>query len=391
MLRLGEVVRRSAAWTLLLGIFVGIGGSGCTTNHDALARRPSAGSSGGGVGGSAGLGGFGNTGNESQGGRVNPDEEPKGDDVLTIVNGVVDAPSVRLCFARLSEDRLSSTLVGSPLPELAYAGATVLTELAELSFADDAIQPWVIAGELSKIADLDCPAAVELAQAAEAEVTPEMPVETGQGGEAGAGGAAPDLEMPSLRARPLAALPAGTVAIGRSILLVLSGCLGGAAYRDPSGAACGADYAPDAPTVQPLVVKLSRELGFDKVGLQGVHASLAMGSADLRVAGDSGRVALVFASSLTFGVIAPRPADTRFTALDVGAGEANYGLQAIGENAEVLQQESWADVLSASGLSELAAARTYTAVLLGPTPHLLGKSWWNPPAFALVDNDPTRE
>ena len=52
----------------------------CTTNHDALARQPKAGSSGGGSGGRSGFGtgGFGNTGNQAQGGRHNPDVEAAG-------------------------------------------------------------------------------------------------------------------------------------------------------------------------------------------------------------------------------------------------------------------------------------------------------------------------
>lgn len=403
MLRLGEVARRlTAPAALLLGFLALPLVAACTTNHDALARQPAAGGAGGGGGGSAGFpsGGSGNTGNQAQGGRVNPDDEPAGDDVLTLVNGVVDTPSVQVCFARL-DDEGNAELVGSPLPELAYATSTVLTELAELSFEQDVLQPWLIAGDLAQIDGLDCAEAVELAREAEAAVTPEPePEDSGAGGASGAagatfgaeGGAGPALEKPALRARALAALPAGTVAIGRSILMVLSGCLGGAAYDGASvSSVCGEGYAPDAPTAQPVVVKLSRDFRFDKVGLQGLHASLAMGSADLRVSGDNGSVALVFASSVTFGEVSPRPSDTRFSVLDVGAGDARFGLQAIGENAEVLHQAAWPELMEAAGLSSVSAARTYTAVLLGPRPRLFPEGWWNPPAFALVDNDPTRQ
>jgi hypothetical protein len=121
----------------------------CTTNHDALAKQPKAGSAGGGSGGGSGsdTGGFGNTGDmPSQGGRFNPDFEAAGDDVLTIVNGVIDAPSVALCFARLADNGESGELVGAPLPALGYAASTVLTEIDGFSFADDAIVPWVASG-----------------------------------------------------------------------------------------------------------------------------------------------------------------------------------------------------------------------------------------------------
>src|SRR6186713_2446664 len=109
MARLGEVaLRLEAARAVLLTVAMVASASGaCTTNHDALARQPKAGSSSGGSAGASGFGsgGFGNTGNQaSQGGRPNPDDEPAGDDVLTIVNGVVDATSVRLCFARVDEN-----------------------------------------------------------------------------------------------------------------------------------------------------------------------------------------------------------------------------------------------------------------------------------------------
>jgi len=410
MVQLGQVASRSAPrllW-LLLGLSAGASGA-CTTNHDALALQPKAGGGGGGAAGAAagsGFGGFGNNCDQTgQGGKVNPDDEPKGDNVLTIVNGVIDAPSVALCFARVGADGQTGDFVGSPLSELNYAASTVLTELEGLSLVDDVIQPWVIAGQLSLIEKLDCASAVTLAQSEEAKVTP-VATAAGAGGrgnagedaggatsEAGAGGSAGTAhELPTLRARPLAALPAGTVNIGRSILMVLTGCLGGAAYADRiDTSACGSDYASDAPTVQPLVVKLSRDLRFDKVGLQAVHASLPTGSVDVRVSGDKGAVALVFASSLSFGAIEPRPADTRFMPDELGVGLSSYGLQAIGDSGGILFQENWPDILASSGIDSMVAERSYTAVFLGPDPQLLKIGWWNKSAFALVDNDPTRK
>src|SRR6185295_6391925 len=113
MVRLGQLGLRSEAprvLALLLPLLVGAGNA-CTTNHDALALRPKAGAGGGGAGGS-GFGGFGNTGDRpSAGGRRNPDDEPQGDNVLTIVNGVIDASSVQLCFAHVGSDGRTSDLV----------------------------------------------------------------------------------------------------------------------------------------------------------------------------------------------------------------------------------------------------------------------------------------
>jgi hypothetical protein len=392
--------QRARAAGMALSLLLGASGA-CTTNHDALAKQPKAGSAGGGSGGGAGVGagGFGNSGNvASQGGRPNPDAEAPGDDVLTIVNGVIDAPSVQLCFARLAQNGEAGELVGAPLPALAYAASTVRTELDGFSFADDAIVPWVIAGELSLLEGLDCNDAVALAASEEAKVAP---VESsggsgGEGGATGGGGAAGEpevpLEIPALRARPLAAIPAGTVNIGRSILMVLTGCIGGAAFTDAvDTSACGPSYTPSEPTLQPLVVKLSRTPGFDKVGLQAVHAAPAVaGTVDVRASGDDGVVSLTFASSVGFGAIEPRPADVRFSPTELGVERSDFGLQAFGDSG-VLFQQAWPEMLEASGLDELAAARNYTAVLLGPDPLLLKKGWWNPSAFALVENDPTRE
>jgi hypothetical protein len=394
---------RARAAGLALALVLGAS-SGCTTNHDALAKQPKAGSTGGGSAGSSGFGagGFGNTGDmPNQGGRPNPDFEPAGDDVLTIVNGVVDAPSVRLCFGRLTETGEAGELVGAPLPTLAYAASAVLTELEGFSFADDAIVPWTFAGDFSLLEGLDCNEALELAIEEEAKVTPVEPDEGsgGASGEAGAAGAAgvagaPEipLEMPALRARPLAALPAGTVNIGRSILMVLTGCIGGAAYTDAiDTSVCGEGYDPSTPTLQPLVVKLSRTPGFDKVGLQAVLASQAVvGTIDVRASGDDGTVSLTFASSVSFGAIEPRPADVRFGSTELGLARRDFGLQAVADNG-VLFQESWSEIREASGLATIEPTRNYTAILLGPDPLLLKQGWWNGSAFSLVDNDPTRD
>ncbi|HYP89281.1 MAG TPA: hypothetical protein VEQ59_14035 [Polyangiaceae bacterium] len=380
---------RPAPRALLFSMLVGaVANGGCTTDHDALARQPNkAGTGGGGVGGVSGTGGSGGGGEQaSQGGRVNPDVEPEGDNVLTIVNGIVDAPSVRLCFASVGDNGATSKLRGDPLPELAYSASTVLTELDGFSFADDVLEPWVIVGDLSLVEKLDCRAAVELAQTEEARVTPD---EHGEAGAAGAAASAP-LEAPALRARALAALPAGTVTIGRSILMVLTGCVGGAAYSDVVDIeACGDDYTPMTPTAQPIVVKLSREHSPLTVGLQGVHASLPTLAVDIREGG--GETARVFAGNIAFGAIEPRPADVRFTPDDLGVSARDHGLQAVGDQGIVVLDEEWAKVFAASGIDPLQADRTYTAILLGPNPRLTKRGFWNDAAFAIVDNDPTRK
>jgi hypothetical protein len=122
-----------------------------------------------------------------------------------------------------------------------------------------------------------------------------------------------------------------------------------------------------------------------------VHASPPTGALDLRASGDSGAVSLVFASSVSFGSIEPRPADTRFTPTELGFENSNFGLQAVDGTGAVVYQQAWSDILAASRLATPVAARTYAAIFLGPDPLLLKEGWWNKSAFALIDNDPTRE
>ena len=89
--------------------------------------------------------------------------------------------------------------------------------------------------------------------------------------------------------------------------------------------------------------------------------------------------------------IEPRPAAIRFTPVELGVDQLNFGLQAVGDSGGVAYQEAWSDILAVSALPTPVAGRTYTAVFLGPDPLLIKEGWWNTSAFSLVDNDPTRD
>src|SRR6188768_3723694 len=159
---------RAGLW---LGSLLFAGGfMACVTNHEALEKKPSGrtGDGGGGTSASAGssgrLGGFGGEA-LSTGGRA--DDEPPGESVLTIVNGVVDAPRVALCLAKVDAEGnvtpLGSPLTGEPLE---YGQSLVLRQVEGVDFATDGLEPIVIAGDLALIADLDCEAAIDRARAA---------------------------------------------------------------------------------------------------------------------------------------------------------------------------------------------------------------------------------
>jgi hypothetical protein len=50
--------------------------------------------------------------------------------------------------------------------------------------------------------------------------------------------------------------------------------------------------------------------------------------------------------------------------------------------------ERWTVVKKRAGIDDLEDGRGYTLVVIGPSYTIEGTGWWNPPAFALVDNDP---
>src|SRR6187402_2251444 len=99
----------------------------CVTNHDALERRPEAGAGGLAAAGRAGaptqLGG---NGGDGVAGNGHPDDEPPGTNLLTVVNGVVDAPELLWCWATVDAEG-EVTPFGEPSGDgpLAYAHSLV--------------------------------------------------------------------------------------------------------------------------------------------------------------------------------------------------------------------------------------------------------------------------
>ncbi|HEY3253759.1 MAG TPA: hypothetical protein VGJ91_07420 [Polyangiaceae bacterium] len=403
---------------LWLGSLLFAGGFvACVTNHDALEKKPG-GHGGGGAGGSSAsagapshLGGF---GGEAANGGGHADDEPPGESVLTIVNGVVDAPSVALCLAKVDPDG-NVTPLGSPLTDapLEYGQSLVLRDVDGVDFATDGLEPIVIAGDLDLIAGLDCEAAIERARAEEALSNGEgeggaagdgsglsVPVandggSAGQGGSvgdnAGSGGTsgAPPARRSALRMRGLPAIAAGTLNAGRSLVFVANGCLGGATY---SGAAaeqyCGAGYTPREPTVSAILVSLSRQVSPDHVALQVVHASLANADVEVRSRPlipptDIG----VAIGSVSTGQVAPRPASIQNTLSDLGL-KKKY-VVAVEAQGDKLFSQSWSSVLDRGGLSELKNGEGYALVLNGPRGDLLSvPDLWNAATVTAIAVNP---
>lgn len=412
----------------------------CTSDHSALAARPrTAGAGGkaggGGAGGKAGGGGS-LAGNGAKGGAggtpINPDKhvEPMGRSVFTVVHGIVDADRVAWCFARVRDG--VTELVGEPVPDggVGYGQSFSFEALPHVDNERDGLLPFVIAGDLSLVAGLDCEAAVARAEA-EREVPVPDPGSDGSAGEAGASGGqggeggengqsgalnggtgpseagapsqgsspsageggtgeTPLPKPPPLRVGTLPGLPAGTLARGYSLLEVADGCLGAPAFVDArSESICGAGYTPSEGSLTAEFVILSRKVAAGMLALQALHASRGSENLGVRVAPppDAIESYVTLVDNFTEGAL--RPADPR---RDLGS--TAYGTSARGWNVEAtlngttVWSESWSAIEKRSRVTTLEDGRGYTLVVLGPSYRVDDAGFWNPAAFALVDNDP---
>jgi hypothetical protein len=381
---------------------------GCVTDHDALEKKPDAGSGAGGAFASAGAdaqpGGAGSTG-ATEGGYA--DEEPPGTSKLTIINGLVDAPSVLLCWAKV-DDAGGVTPFGSPLggAPLVYGQSLVVSTVAGADVATDALQPFAIAGDLDLLSGLDCEAAIARAQdeelsAADANAR-AMNGGSGEAGAADSAGAAgtagaagsaaavvPEVAA-RLRARGLPALPAGTLSAGFSLLYVSTGCMGGATYSAKNAAEyCGAGYAEELPTASAVLVSLERQTQAGVTGLEFVHASLASPAVAVSSQPPSlqpgASVAIVNAVAL--GQVAPRPPLLSNAASAYGIAKS-YTVQ-VSAQGSALASYDWPTALQNGGLTKLSDGSTFALVLLGPrADHVQATSLWNPSSLTVIPVDP---
>jgi hypothetical protein len=427
-----------------------VGGVACQTDHDALAKQTShSGAGAGGVSGSAGRGpisGGGGSSNAGTGGHA--DDEAPGKTLITIVHGVVDAPSIVVCLAKVGADGVAVPF-GMPLSDapLRYGQSVVLADIAGVDLANEALQPFIIAGDLDLVSGLDCASAIDQARAEEAAVDSTVaaaggagasesaagapsgaggsPGEAGAGdGSAGAGGAAPEVQS-RLRVRSLPTIPAGTLNGGRSYLLVTAGCLGGSGYPLPKGMAlpngdhtpsaedyCGTGYSEQNPTVSLFFAAVSRATATGHVGLQVLNGSLAtdpisVNSSGPLTAGGTRTLGnfvnydgtpLSIVNDDVAGGLAPRPADIAHSVVEYGSA-AGFSLNVTArrqlttgdtqtlETVTILS-ETWASVLSRGGVRKLADGSNYVLVLLGPLPDAKpGPAFINAPAITVVPAD----
>ncbi len=346
---------------------------------------------------------------------------------MTIVNGVVDAPTVVVCLGKVASDG-SVAPFGEPLATLDYAQSTVLPDLAQVDLAEDTLQPLLIAGDLTQVDGLDCAAAVELAQNSELASAPAPDASAagaagatqseqggaagalsaaagaadtdaagaageggnaGEGGSAGSGAGALPPVRSALRVRGLPAIPAGTLNQGRSLALVANGCMGGATYGGTyADDYCGPGFSENAPTLSAVLVNLSRVISSSHVGMQVVHASLATGAIDVATLPPPPQPGsgVTIVSNVSLGQVAPRPASIVYTSDDLkSATSFNVSVSSQGR---VLFSERWSAVLGNGGLSELDEGQTYALVFSGPRGDLPAvPQLWNAAALTIIPVD----
>lgn len=324
--------------------------AGCGDGTSPLAK-------GEGGGGMAGMGGAGGdpvtttTSATSGVGGSGGIEEPAGPTRLTIVDGIVDADAIRVCFVSDGGPPTSPW----PGPEgLPYARGGVTEP------PNGAVEMLVVAGDLAATGGLACD---------ELEVAPP----------------------PGVVVRSLGLLPDGFFSAERSLLLVPNGCVGGATHTDPLEASvCGAGYDPAFGNASVVAGFMSRIAQLDKVPLQFVQASAAMPSYELRVKSNALAPAQLVLASWSLGAIAPFPPFMAFSEQVLTApNEARIGVYQGAPNNPIFEAP-WSVAFSNSSVStsEVDNGRGLVFVAVGPAPTLSAGPWWNEHTYTVLLADP---
>jgi hypothetical protein len=370
---------------------------GCVTDHDALQKKADTGSGAGGASSSAG----GPAQASGAGGAVatgggHADDEAPGTSVFTIIDGLVDAPSVVLCWAKVDAAG-GATPFGNPLGgvPLAYGQSLVVSAVAGANVATDTLQPFAIAGQLDLVSGLDCEAAVARAEdeemaAIDANTAAANAAEAGAAGESGAASSGVAEVQARLRVRGLPSISAGTLSAGFSILYVSTGCMGGATYTGKNATEyCGTGYTERDSTASAVLVSLSRKTQIGFTGLQFVHASLATAAVDVssRPPFPSTAAGVAIVSNVVEGQAAPRPALLGNAASAFGLA-SQYRVQVSVQGVPQASYD-WTTALQSGGLTGLTDGRTYALVLLGPrADHVQATALWNPSSLTVIAVDP---
>jgi hypothetical protein len=343
--------------------------TGCSSDHDLLAVKPDSGTGGtltvtyGTSGTGVGSGGDNSgTGIEDAG-----DPEPLGPWSLTWLNGIVDQASTRVCLVPVKSGQEMAT-AAMPLPPggaLPFAGSFALGAVSGLDPRTDDLHPYLVPA--------DGPGSCSDWLAS----------------EAGAGVVS------------LPVIPAGTLADGRSYLLVATGCVAPEAAGDggppsdkpvpSSDTVCGDD--PSVAGASLALVRLSRIDTQGQLGFQVVHASAATPDALVVLSEPITGSTLFSISRLDFGQIAPAHEQQLVgrSKLDLNAGSASLRIAAGGTPSFPLVDATLASIFAASNLGDRALdmGDAFTFVLIGARPGAAVRSPWNAFQTVLLPNTPS--
>ncbi len=347
---------------LAFAILAPLAALGCGRSHD-LGVETTTSSSGSGGGSTAtstttsvtsGTGATGGAGAGGAGGAA-----PTGPTALTVVNGINDYPAVRFCFLPGDTPWPASA---SGLPFAAGEPVDIATDLP--SGTD--VTPWVIAGDLVATAGLTCTQILAAAS--------------------------PDAGGPTILATPLAVLPQSIFSSHESLLLVSTGCLGGAGHDDPNAMlACGMGYSSQTPNASLAVVAMSRRTDPKHVSVQIAAASPPTPTSDYKVMpATTNAMPITVAPSLPLGAIGPSPPFAQLTADAYGALNG-AAIQTYPAGSSALESQTVLEPLlqaSAVGTAGFVDGASLVFVAVGAAPGLHSGSFWHALTYAVVKADP---
>jgi hypothetical protein len=327
---------------------------GCAGDHDRLKKEE--GGAGGAEGGMGGAGGIGGIGAGGSGGII----EPPGPPQLTVVNGIVDTSAVRLCFVPYPAGPGGEQPYPDGATGLGYARSAVIPVIEDLVPAGSDVEVYVIAGAIGATGGMSC-----------ADVLSDPPA--------------------AVTVRSVGVLPESSFSIEKSILVVTAGCVGGATHTHQNEElVCGVGYAPDAPTATMIAGFMSRLAEPDRLPLQFVQASLALGETQVQVRPGNGSVAQIAVQSWFIGGIAPYPPFMGFATGQLGSvGQTATEIYQTG-GVQPVAAVPWSEAFAQSDLDEgdVSDGVGLAFVAVGPTPSLGEGPWWNAFTTTVVKADP---
>ncbi|MFW5740168.1 MAG: hypothetical protein ACOC1F_07365 [Myxococcota bacterium] len=357
---------RAALLTAVLGWMTAAGCSG--TDHDALAARDaSTGGSGGSIvdaGGSESDSGSADAPPDVVADAPPPDSSfvADGPSVFTFVNGIPNARAVRICFEVETSSGFES-LPMVPVPDaltgLAYGRAYTATSIPGADLDAQSVRPVVFTGELQYIDGKSCD---------ELEVLPE-----------GVGSAR------------LQAVPTGTLARGRSVLMVAAGCVAGS--DDEASvleAVCGLGYMPSEGNASLLMASMERT-SVGAMGLQVFSAAKAAGKLTVEHVTAFPSMATTLVHNIAVGQMAPRPPTDALPVGNLGTSAEENSVRVFADNAaEPVAEELLTEALERGGLTldALQDGKNYTVVMVGPKPAVGEGAWFRPFTVTVLPSDP---